>query len=765
MTDIHRNHPRPRFAPAATALALGLTSAAVVGGAPVAADPAPAPQPVEIATTGSYSGTVPDGVCAVRSTVLGAAGGHNMSSSGESASGANGGGASITSVYTVAPGMRYEGTVGGGGDQGSVRDGDAGSGGSNGGGPGGSVVGDIHPGAGGGGWTDLQLGGTLVVLAGGGGGSGGGHSLNDGVGGDAGIPTAAGVTPGSDGLDGRQKSGATVGGGGAGGTDASGTGGVNAGEPTLNGTAGNGRAGGAGGADRTPDAGGGGGGGYFGGGGGASTVSAHGGGPPVVDGVAGAGGGGGASYVAATSPDGSDSPVDLVGTAVGERLDTAGDGADGAVTLEWIPCDYDLTVEKSVSPATAQVGDTVTWTVTVRNTGPRPMTRGDTVTLTDTLPGSGPRTINSISVDLQDTGPVPGAPLDRTGMTCGAASGDPMPAALECSRPYAASASPGAPSGGERGLDVGESVTVRYSEVATSAGSSTNIASVTDRATGDSDDTASATVDVAVAPPAADPDTTTGPQGEPQSVDPLANDAAGSSSAPLDPSTLTLVDAGGEPAASVTAPGQGTYAIEDGRIVFTPLPDFTGTADPVTYRVADANGRSATAVYTPIVLAGLTEDVGEVTEQAPTGVVVTLDPVADAPGLVPSTVRLVGAGGKEVTTLTVADEGTWQVDLSTGQVTFTPVAGFTGDPDLVRFAGSTDDGTAVVGRLIVNYLQRAGAAGTPGMPGSPASGGSGSPLAATGPASVALSLNVAGLLIATGTAVLFLGRRRRFDSA
>ncbi|MGL5851214.1 MAG: hypothetical protein ACRCZD_10590, partial [Phycicoccus sp.] len=521
MTDTRHTRPRPRpFLSAAAALALGLTSVALAGRAPAAADPAPAPQPVEITATGPYSGTVPDGVCAVRSTVLGAAGGHNMSSSGESASGANGGGASITSVYTVVPGMRYEGTVGGGGDQGSVRDGDAGGGGSNGGGAGGSVVGNIHPGAGGGGWTDLRLGGTLVVLAGGGGGSGGGHSLNEGVGGNAGIPTAAGVTPGSDGVVGRQKSEATVGGGGGGGADASGAGGVNAGDPTLDGTAGDGRTGGTGGSDRTPDAGGGGGGGYFGGGGGASTVSAHGGGPPVVDGVAGAGGGGGSSYVAAVSPDGSGSSVDLVDAAVGERLDTAGDGADGAVSLAWIPCDYDLEVEKTVSSSTVPVGEAVVWTVTVRNTGPRPMTRGDTVTLTDTLPGSGPWIVNSISVDSEDLGSR--APLDRTPLTCDAESGDPMPAVLECSRPYAASASPGAPSGGERGLDVGESVTVTYSEIAASRGSSTNVASVTDRATGDSDDRASASVDVTGPPPVADPDTTTGPQGEPQSVDPLA---------------------------------------------------------------------------------------------------------------------------------------------------------------------------------------------------------------------------------------------------
>ncbi|MGL5817668.1 MAG: hypothetical protein ACRCYR_08910 [Phycicoccus sp.] len=603
----------------------------------------------------------------MRSTVLGGAGGSNMSGQGISAPDANGAGARITTVYTVVPGTTYAGTVGGGGEQGAVF-GAAGGGGTNGGGSGGSVVGAVHPGAGGGGWTDLRLGGSLVVLAGGGGGSAGGHSLNEGFGGNAGLPGAAGVAPGQDGLDGREPSGNAVGGGRGGGTDAPGAGGVNAGSSGLSGTAGDGRTGGTGGSDRDPDAGGGGGGGYFGGGGGASTTSAQGGGPPVIDGIAGAGGGGGSSYVAAQSPDGSGSPVDLVGSTAGEKLETAGDGADGAVTLEWLPCAYDLAVEKTVAPREVQAGDRVTWTVTVRNAGPQPMTRGDVVTITDDPPGAGTPTIETITPFRDDPG---GSVLDATPLGCTAGAGDPMPATLECSRPYGAASSPGSPSGGTRGLDVGEGITVTYSQtVAGEPGESIgNTARVTDRATGDTDDAATATVVVAAPPPVVD-------------------------------------------------------------------------------------------------------DVGVVSEVAPAGQPVVLDPAAEVPDLDPSSVLIVTPAGAEVSTLEVPGEGTWDVDPSTGKVTFTPVAGFSDDPAPVRFVGTSEDGSSVTGALAIDYRVAAAApGGTPGSPQDPPPSGSAPPsgstspsggaLAATGAAPVGHLVAGAGVTVAVGAALVLLARRRR----
>lgn len=58
--------------------------------------------------------------------------------------------------------------------------------------------------------------------------------------------------------------------------------------------------------------------------------------------------------------------------------------------------------------------------------------------------------------------------------------------------------------------------------------------------------------------PRANPDETSGPQGQPQSIDPLANDESGDDNVSLDPATLTLLDMDGHAVDSVTVPDEGT---------------------------------------------------------------------------------------------------------------------------------------------------------------------------------------------------------------
>ena len=49
-------------------------------------------------------------------------------------------------------------------------------------------------------------------------------------------------------------------------------------------------------------------------------------------------------------------------------------------------------------------------------------------------------------------------------------------------------------------------------------------------------------------------------------------------------------------------PGEGTYTVSSsGVITFTPLPDFTGTATPITYSVTDSLGQTVTSTYTPTI--------------------------------------------------------------------------------------------------------------------------------------------------------------------
>ncbi|MCG8152701.1 hypothetical protein GUY44_19620, partial [Pimelobacter simplex] len=81
------------------------------------------------------------------------------------------------------------------------------------------------------------------------------------------------------------------------------------------------------------------------------------------------------------------------------------------------------------------------------------------------------------------------------------------------------------------------------------------------------------------------------------SIDPFANDEPGDPAVPLDRDSLTLLDGAGNPVSTVSVPGEGVYTVEDGKIVFTPEPDFTGTATPVDYRIADVNGTTADSTY------------------------------------------------------------------------------------------------------------------------------------------------------------------------
>ncbi len=93
--------------------------------------------------------------------------------------------------------------------------------------------------------------------------------------------------------------------------------------------------------------------------------------------------------------------------------------------------------------------------------------------------------------------------------------------------------------------------------------------------------------------PSPAPQTSVGQQTDPQHVT-LPVPAGG---------TIALLDPDGNPVTTLTIAGQGTYTLDPatGLLVFTPLPAFTGSPDPVVYRVTDAYGQTATATYTPAV--------------------------------------------------------------------------------------------------------------------------------------------------------------------
>lgn len=674
---------------ATAALTLAFAGLAVSPGAQVAqADPSAAASTTTISATGAYSGTVPAGICTVTATVLGAAGGSPVTT----APNANGAGARVTATYPVVPGLAYSGIVGGGGAGATSG---ANAGGSNGGGNGGVAATDHH-GGGGGGSTTFNLGGAPAIVAGGGGGAGGGHSTTtNGQGGNAGLPSGSGIANGSTGNVGRDTPTTTVVGGGVGGSGTFGAGGVNSADGNRNGLPGtNAGVGGNGGTDPNYDAGGGGGAGYRGGGGGASTVVQNSG---TLE-IAGAGGGGGSSYVEPSVPLGAGtSTPSAISSILGAKQPAAGNGANGSVSLVWNPCVYDLAVDKSVAPVNTPINGTVTWTVTVTNLGPSAMTQGDTVTLTDTLPGAGAKTITAISVSGGSN-----AILGRGAVTCTAAVGAAMPASLDCSRPYQIGA--GAASG-VRGLDVGETLTVTYTQAVSEAVGTTltNTATVVDRQAGDTNDSGTAATTV-VAPPGAIDDVRSGNAiGAVVNVPVTTNDTG-----TLQSNSVILWNPAGA-GSSITSPyvvaGQGTWTVASDIVTFTPAPGFKGDPTPVTYRVTATNGLSATATVTITYVPTATDDIRN---NLVIGTATTVDVLTNDDGSWDATtLRVLDPASGTYTTgpVTIAGQGVWTISGS--NVVFTPAPGFLTDPTPRTYRITDTTGDQVTATVTLNYVPAA----------------------------------------------------------
>jgi len=677
-----RNTARTRTVAGATAFAIALFGSVVMMPQAAIAGPAVDPATSPYVAGATFSSVVPNGACAVVATVTGGAGGR--AAAGANGIGSNGAGARVTATFDVIAGQSYEGIAGGGGATNAARVG--GTGGTHGGGAGGTAV-TQHGGAGGGGRSELTIGGELLILAGGGGGSGGGHSIStNGFGGDAGIPSALGVAAGDAGTDGTDADPTYIVGGGAGGTATPGSGGVHSISTALNGIDGSGRAGGAGAPDPNYDAGGGGGAGYAGGGGGASTSYRN--EDLGVNIVAGGGGGGGSSFVATGAQD-------LAASAIG-RVTGTGAGAGGSVSLDWIPCDYDLAVTKTVDDATPLIGDTIEWTVQIVNNGADFMTRGDTVTVTDSLPGIGAKTITAISTSGGSNSVLVSDPV-----TCDAAVGDTMPATLECSRPFQPL---GGTVDGVRGLDVGETLTVTYEQVVTDALATvlTNTVTVTDR--GDTvDNTASATSTVTADPPVADDDSDLlNTVGDAVTVDVLGNDTAGTGA--LVPASVRILD-GVTPVTELVVTGEGTWTVDatTGAITFTPESGFEGDPTVISYSVDDVNGLSdeatVTVTYQPTAVDD--EDLNNVV-----GSTVELSPLGNDVGVFDVSTLVIMDGTTPVSTLTVAGEGTWSVQTG-GVIRFVPEAGFESDPTPIAYRVEDTKGEVVTADVVVDYLQTA----------------------------------------------------------
>lgn len=196
---------------------------------------------------------------------------------------------------------------------------------------------------------------------------------------------------------------------------------------------------------------------------------------------------------------------------------------------------------------------------------------------------------------------------------------------------------------------------------------------------------------------------TTGPQGEAQtSFDTTDPDDAGFKDAKamfrnipddwFDSFTYKLRGADAE--GKVVVDGQGTYTIDanTGKVTFTPLASYSGTAQPAYIEIAsgyrNANGQigSPSAIYTPTVMKSPVV-VRPQFGSGPIGAEITVTPDYTQPdGLDPIekvSITFLNEDGSypdaPIKSRTIAGQGEWTID-DDGNFTFTPVPGFAGDP-------------------------------------------------------------------------------------
>ncbi|WP_455467179.1 GEVED domain-containing protein [Streptococcus salivarius] len=192
---------------------------------------------------------------------------------------------------------------------------------------------------------------------------------------------------------------------------------------------------------------------------------------------------------------------------------------------------------------------------------------------------------------------------------------------------------------------------------------------------------ASATYTPTVTPvtPTAAPAESTDVQGATQTGKPEFT--AGNSRVPMNDDVAATFDDG---STTKTVDGVGTYTVAaDGTVTFVPDPSFTGTAPAVTVVREDMNGTKASATYTPSVTPITitpTDKVSEDVQNVPQTQTPTFDLSNDKTAEITSKKLVDPATGQptDETSVTVAGEGTYTIDPTTGAVTFTPEKDFVG---------------------------------------------------------------------------------------
>jgi large repetitive protein len=223
---------------------------------------------------------------------------------------------------------------------------------------------------------------------------------------------------------------------------------------------------------------------------------------------------------------------------------------------------------------------------------------------------------------------------------------------------------------------------------------------------GNTSNAATVTIDYVQIPPVAVDDESLANLPGPVTLNVTGNDS--DPNGDLDVSTVDLNPGLAGIQNSLFVAGQGTWTVNSaGDVTFTPEAGFTGDPTPIPYTVSDATGlvsNQATITIDYVPVATDDSSSGHATGTAVTVNVLANDTTGDTP--VASTVRIVGAGGTPVTSLTVTGQGEWTVNTTTGAITFTPQSGYTGDPTPIQYTVQDNDGTTSnAATVTIDYVQ------------------------------------------------------------
>lgn len=206
----------------------------------------------------------------------------------------------------------------------------------------------------------------------------------------------------------------------------------------------------------------------------------------------------------------------------------------------------------------------------------------------------------------------------------------------------------------------------------------------------------SSTLEVTVnspATPSPTPDTGSAAVESTVTFTPLSNDTASGKSA----GRLALCNADETPpncfATSVTVANQGTWTLNTGTgvVTFAPLASFAGTATAIRYAATDIVGQAFNSTMTATITKTELSTSPDSASGSNDGDIV-VRPLSNDSGTGLRAANLALCGGSDTsptctqTTVTEAGKGTWELDTSTGDVTFTPVANYVGSAGPITYS-------------------------------------------------------------------------------